>query len=57
MDKSKLTKKTTETLSRNATDALASRVIMPTRSMSAMVMTGSSVKSRMQPLMTAQAGA
>ena len=57
MDNVQHTKKTTETLSRKATDALASRVIRPTRSTSAMVIWGSSVKSKMNPLMTAQAGA
>jgi hypothetical protein len=51
------TRKTTETLSKKATEALANRVKRPTRSMSAMVIEGSSVKSKMAPLITAQAGA
>jgi hypothetical protein len=57
MNVAKHTRNTTETLSRKATLALASRVIRPTRSISAIVRLGSSVNKSTTALMTAQAGA
>jgi hypothetical protein len=53
----KHTRKTTETLRRKATLALANKVRPPTRLMSFMVSWGSSVKIRTMVFMTAQAGA
>jgi hypothetical protein len=53
----KHTRKTTETLRRKATPALANKVRPPTRLMSLMVSWGSSVKIRTIVFMTAQAGA